>query len=90
MVAGGLADLLGEAVGVIVTIFLGNGVVGVAEPLIVVLLLWMVLVFASIVRIMVLMGMVSMADGSLIICGGYPGHALFGFFCLRAVPGMVV
>lgn len=32
MVVGGLADLLGEVVGVIVTIFLGNGAVGVAEP----------------------------------------------------------
>lgn len=60
------------------------------SPLIVILLLSVVLVFVSIARIMVLAGLISMCDGLLVVCRGSPGHTLFSFFGIRAVPGGMV
>jgi hypothetical protein len=75
---------------VIVAIFLSIGAVGVPEP--------SDCSFAVVGGIGVCFhnedygigGVISMGDGSLIVCVGCPGHVLFGFFCLRAVPSRVV
>lgn len=90
VVAGGLADLLGEVVGVVMEIFFSNVATGAAEPSD----CSFVVVDGTSVHFRSddcgIGGVIGMGDSSLVVCGGCPGHAIFGFFCIRTVPGMVV
>lgn len=90
VVASGLANLLGELVRVVMEIFLGNGATSAAKPSD----CSFVVVDGTGVRFRSddcgVGGVIGMGDSSLVVCGDCPSHAVFGFFCIRAVPGMVV
>jgi hypothetical protein len=57
---------------------------------VILLLLGMVLVVVFVVRVMALVGVISVSDGSLVVSGDGPGHALFGFFSFWAKPGWML